>query len=106
MCGASIEDLRRENLKEWLLWALFDREGPPGDDDEELEEYVKAVEEAMRRDIRPGWGPAKSLRLNFSKFTVSHRTLLYYLVSPSFITLRAYALEHLHRYRPLAPLTS
>lgn len=81
MCGANLEDLRRENLKEWFLWALFDREGPPGADDEELEEYVEAVEEALGRNLRSGWGPVESLRLNFQRFDVSHRSLAYYCVS-------------------------
>ncbi|KAL1592244.1 hypothetical protein SLS60_011321 [Paraconiothyrium brasiliense] len=80
MCGASLEDMRRENVKEWLLWALFDREGPPGDDEEELEGYVEAVEETLGRNIRPGWGPVSSIRLNFRKFSVSHRSLTYYMV--------------------------
>ncbi|KAF2731006.1 hypothetical protein EJ04DRAFT_499396 [Polyplosphaeria fusca] len=78
MCGASLGDLRRENLKEWLLWALFDSSAPPGDDDEELEGYVTEIEERLGTAIKPGWGPAKSLRMNFDKFTVTHRTLLYY----------------------------
>jgi hypothetical protein len=80
MCGASIEDLRRESLKEWLLWAFFNREGPPGDDDEELEGYLESIEEVLGRNIKPGYGPAKTLRLNFDKIKVSHRSLLYYLV--------------------------
>ncbi|KAF2443170.1 hypothetical protein P171DRAFT_522791 [Karstenula rhodostoma CBS 690.94] len=80
MCGASLEDLRRENLKEWLLWALFDRQGPPGDDDDELEEYVEAVEEMLGKNIRPGWGPGTCLRPNFRKFSVSHRSLTYYML--------------------------
>ncbi|KAL5412980.1 hypothetical protein PMIN06_004469 [Paraphaeosphaeria minitans] len=80
MCGGSLEDLRRENMKEWLLWALFDREGPPGDDDDELEEYVEAVEEMLGKNIRPGWGPAACLRLNFRTFAVSHRSLTYYMI--------------------------
>lgn len=81
MGGASLEDLRRENLKEWMLWALFDREGPPGDDDEELEEYIEAVEEVLGRNVRPGWGPVQSVRLNFERFAISHHSLTYYLVS-------------------------
>ncbi|PVH90175.1 hypothetical protein DM02DRAFT_722590 [Periconia macrospinosa] len=80
MCGASLEDVRRENLKDWFLWALFDREGPPLDDDEELEEYVRLVEEALGRNIGPGWGPADSVRLNFQHLDVSHRSLVYYCI--------------------------
>lgn len=91
MRGASLEDMRRENLKEWMLWALFDREGPPGEDDEELEEYVEAIEEALGRNIRPGWGPVESIRLNFQRFTISHHSLLYYCVGAPHLDLRALA---------------
>ncbi|CAI6336897.1 unnamed protein product [Periconia digitata] len=80
MGGASLDDMRRENLKEWMLWSLFDREGPPGVDEEELEEYVRVVEERLGRKIRPGWGPVESLRLNLQRFAVSHRSLVFYLM--------------------------
>lgn len=82
MRGASIEDLRRESLKEWMLWALFDREGLPGDDDEELESYIGSIEDMLGRGIKPGYGPAKPLRLNFDRINISHRSLMYYLVCP------------------------
>ncbi|PVH93901.1 hypothetical protein DM02DRAFT_676540 [Periconia macrospinosa] len=80
MGEGNVEDVRRENLKEWLLWAVFDREGQPGEDDEELEEYVTEVENFLGREIRPGWGPVESIRLNFQPFTISHRSLVFYLV--------------------------
>ncbi|KAF1948569.1 hypothetical protein CC80DRAFT_529937 [Byssothecium circinans] len=80
MGGSSLEDLRRENLKEWLLWALFDRDGPPGADDAELEGYVEAVEEALGREIQPGLGPVESVRLNFQPFIITHRALTFYLI--------------------------
>ncbi|KAH7126567.1 hypothetical protein B0J11DRAFT_549509 [Dendryphion nanum] len=79
MCMGNVYDMRRENLKEWLLWALFDREGLPSEDDKELEEYVVVVEEALGRTINPGYGPVKSLRLNFDNLTITHRTLTYYM---------------------------
>lgn len=77
---ACLEDLRRENVKEWLLWVLFDKEGQPGEDEEELEEYVNAIEEALGRNIKPGCGSTMSMRFGFRRFDVSHRSLLYYLV--------------------------
>lgn len=83
MGGGHLDGLRREDLKEWILWALFDREGPPGDDNEELEDYMEAIEKALDRNVKSGCGPAKSLRLNFTRFKVTHRSLLYYLVCSS-----------------------
>ncbi|KAF2007615.1 hypothetical protein P154DRAFT_593145 [Amniculicola lignicola CBS 123094] len=80
MGGAGLEDLRREDVKLWLLWALWDREGIPGNDEEELEGYVDRVEAALGREIKGGWGKAKGIRLSFGKFEVSHRSLMFYLI--------------------------
>ncbi|KAF2477191.1 uncharacterized protein BDR25DRAFT_251793 [Lindgomyces ingoldianus] len=79
MGGAHLDDIRRENIKEWMLWALFNREGSPAEDDEELEAYLFEIEEKLGWAVKPGWGPAKSLRLNFDRFEVTHRSLIYYL---------------------------
>ncbi|PQE22949.1 carboxypeptidase cpdS protein [Rutstroemia sp. NJR-2017a BBW] len=65
--GADIEEIRRENVKEFFLWAFFNRGGPPGDDDKELEGYIATLEEQLGREIRPGRGNAKCLRLTLDE---------------------------------------
>ena len=79
--GAAPEDIRRENVKEFFLWAFFNRGGPPGVDDEELEEYVTATERLLGRSIEPGRGKAKCLRLTLDKVDMLHRSLTWYFVS-------------------------
>jgi hypothetical protein len=78
--GAPLDDIKKENLKEFLLWAFFNRGGPPGDDDDELEEYVQSTEEHLGRKIEPGWGKARSLRLTLDKVDMLHRSLIWYFV--------------------------
>ena len=70
-------------MKEFFLWAFFNRGGPPGDDDEELEEYVIATERLLNRSLDEGRGPAKALRLTLDRIDMLHRSLVWYFVSYS-----------------------
>jgi hypothetical protein len=79
--GAPAEEIKRENLKEFFLWAFFNRGGLPGDDDEELEEYIAQTEELLGREIAPGRGNATSLRLTLDRVDMMHHTLVWYSVS-------------------------
>jgi hypothetical protein len=79
--GAPASEIKRDNLKDFFLWAFFNREGPPGNDDEELEEYITLTEELLGRDIKPGRGSAECLRLTLDRVDMMHRTLVWYLVS-------------------------
>ena len=67
--------------KDFFLWAFFNRGGPPGEDDEELEEYIALTEELLGREIKPGRGNAECLRLTLDRVDTMHRTLVWYLVS-------------------------
>ncbi|KAF4630681.1 hypothetical protein G7Y89_g7452 [Cudoniella acicularis] len=77
--GADITEIKKENVKEFFLWAFFNRGGPPGDDDEELEEYVFATEKLLGRPIEPGRGNAKCLRLTLDRVEMLHRSLVWYI---------------------------
>jgi hypothetical protein len=78
--GADIREIKRDNLKEFFLWAFFNRDGPPGDDDAELEEYVSATEKLLGRPIEPGRGKAQALRLTLERVDMLHRSLIWYTV--------------------------
>ena len=82
--GADINEIKRENLKDFLLWAFFNRGGLPGDDDDELEEYVSATEKLLGRPIEEGRGSAQALRLTLDKVDMLHRSLIWYFVRLSF----------------------
>lgn len=76
--GADPREIRRENVKEFFLWAFFNRGGPPGEDNEELEEYVAATEKSLGRIIQKGRGDAKCLRLTLDRVDMLHRSLVWY----------------------------
>jgi hypothetical protein len=79
--GASKDEIKRDNVKEFFLWAFFNRDGPPGEDDDELEEYVAATEALHGRNIQEGRGNAVCLRLTIDGVSMSHRSMLWYFVS-------------------------
>lgn len=81
--GADIEDIGRQDLKKWITWAFFDRDLEEGRDDEEIEEYTLEIESKIRKDLSPGNGTAKPLRLTIDPVDMLHRSLLWYLVSVS-----------------------
>ncbi|QBZ60639.1 hypothetical protein PoMZ_07581 [Pyricularia oryzae] len=76
--NAHLDDVRRDNVKDWLLWGLFDREGPPGDDDEELEHYVMQAEAKLGWEIKKGRGDCEAIKISFDEVLVDHRSLFYY----------------------------
>ena len=67
-------------MKEFIQWAFFNRAGEPGDDDDELEEYVDAYETLVGRKFEPGRGKAESLRLTLDPIDMLHRSLAWYMV--------------------------
>lgn len=89
---AQPEDIRHDNVREFILWAFFDRhdsdgkgpiKGPgPEDDDvtEELEGYISRTEELVGYKIPPGRGPAKCLRLTLDAVEQRQRSLLWYVI--------------------------
>ncbi len=81
--GAPLNEIKRENVKDFFLWAFFNRGGPPGDEDAELEEYIEAVEQLLGRRIGPGRGSAQCLRLTLDRVDMLHRSLIWYWVSRS-----------------------
>ncbi|KAH9219184.1 hypothetical protein DL95DRAFT_331405 [Leptodontidium sp. 2 PMI_412] len=76
--GADLKDIKRENVKDFLLWAFFNRDGPPGDDNEELEEYVDGLEDLIGKPIEEGRGKAECLRLTLDRVDMLHRSLVWY----------------------------
>jgi len=82
--GAKLEEIKKENVKEFFLWAFFNRGGEPGDDNEELEEYISATEKLLGRKIEDGRGTAECLRLTIDDPKMLHRSLIWYAVSIPF----------------------
>lgn len=75
--GAKIEDIGREDLREFLAWAFWEGRNV-AHDEAELEELVVKVEKMTRRSFPPGSGKAKSLRLTLDPIEMECRSLLWY----------------------------
>lgn len=80
--GAPEADIKRENVKEFFRWAFLNTADHDLAHDEELEEYAKEMEKLLGREIEPGRGSAKCLRLTLDRVEMMHRSLTWYLVSP------------------------
>ena len=111
--GADLADIKRDNLREFLLWALFDKdEGDrlskhPGTE-VEVAEYVTEIEKRLGRTLENGRGPAKCLRLTIDDIDTTYRGLVWYLIVfcvdqfTHQVLLRWYGFE----YRARSPLAS
>lgn len=75
--------IKRDNMKEWLLWALFstNRDGQKEEWTEELEGYLTRLEEYMGRKLERGWNSgAKCMKLTLDPVVMVHRPLVWYTV--------------------------
>jgi hypothetical protein len=79
--GAPVHELKREDVREWLAWGFFNQGKSSNCDEDELEDYVQGIEEALGEPISPGHGNHKAMRPTIDPINIQHRPLLYYLVS-------------------------
>lgn len=77
---ASRSEIKRDNVKEFFRWAFLNSGEPDPADDEELDVYVQSMEDLLGRELEPGRGSAKCIRLSLDKVDVLHRSLTWYLV--------------------------
>ncbi|KAI0828100.1 hypothetical protein F5Y06DRAFT_283315 [Hypoxylon sp. FL0890] len=80
--GADESEIRRDNVRDFILWAFFDRW--PGqeseEDDAELDEYIEDIEKLLGRRLEPGRGKAEGLRLTLDEVETRYRSIAWYLV--------------------------
>ncbi|KAI5478522.1 ATP-dependent DNA helicase [Pseudohyphozyma bogoriensis] len=103
--GARYEDLRREDLREWLAWVFYHQpleellsEHPltryPDDKLSLIDEAIQVVEARAGRTIRPGRNNAiSSIRLNLDPIKVYSRPLWIYLLIAVLQRLSVWGLE-------------
>ncbi|KAL9608539.1 MAG: hypothetical protein Q9167_006632 [Letrouitia subvulpina] len=99
------DEVRRDNVKEWLCWAFLNKATWNADEDEELDEYLEEIEHLLGEELPPGRGQVQSLRITLDKFHTLHRPLIWYIfmVGGHDLIAHVYLLYHsfhLHR-RPL-----
>lgn len=76
--------IKRDNIKEWLLWALFgcNLDGLREEWIDEIEGYIRRLEAYMGNKFDDGWSAtAKCMRLTLDPVIMLHRPLLWYTVS-------------------------
>lgn len=79
-------DVKRDNVIEWLLWALFSSKesNVQPEWEEELSEYVRMLEDALGHTLEPGRNEqVRSMRVSMDAVVSTHRPLLWYLVRTS-----------------------
>jgi pimeloyl-ACP methyl ester carboxylesterase len=78
--GAHPDDIKRENVKDFLLWAFFDREDVVPEIEDELEGYVRSTEELLGRSLAPGRGRAVPIRLTLDHIPTRYRSVIWYMI--------------------------
>ncbi|KUI70749.1 hypothetical protein VM1G_05673 [Cytospora mali] len=77
--GADINDIKRDNVRDFLLWAFFDQEEATPDIEEELETFIVKTEAQLGRPLAPGLGNARHMRLTFDQVPHRYRSVVWYL---------------------------
>jgi hypothetical protein len=85
--NSPIQEIRLENIKEFLRWAFWGTNDPNAVLDEDLDYCVSKLEEQIGRQFLPGRGSARSLRVTLDGVNPAHRPLIWYLVSVSISSL-------------------
>ncbi|KIL87061.1 hypothetical protein FAVG1_09615 [Fusarium avenaceum] len=110
-------EIKRENVREFILWAFLNTDEFDPSYEEELEEYTQEIEKFLGRRFEPGRGNAKCLRLTLDRVEMLHRSLWWYLCifvvdTIAFVSMRYHSFNF-HRTSlpkffttfPLRPLT-
>lgn len=77
---AHLDQIYRDNVKDWLAWALFAKEGRElrPDEWEELDDYVDDALAQADLVLPPGRAEGRPMRLNLEPVDMYHRPLLWY----------------------------
>ena len=84
--GAKPEDLRADNVRQWLAWAFLGRELEETKDVPRIKQLVEESLEMLQRRIRytfpEGYNPAvKSIRLTLDPLSINQRPIGHYIVT-------------------------
>ncbi|KAI0549647.1 hypothetical protein F4679DRAFT_260892 [Xylaria curta] len=79
---ANVSEIRRDNVREFLSWAFFDRHlgNETAEELEELDEYLAEIEHRIGYELKPGRGKAESLRLTLDNIEVRYRSVVWYII--------------------------
>ncbi|KAI0820178.1 Alpha/Beta hydrolase protein [Trametes gibbosa] len=81
--SAPPDGIKRENVIEWLLWALFGshRSGLQDEWIDELHGYVQKMETLLGRELKQGWDETvRCMKVSLDPVDAVHRPLLWYTI--------------------------
>ncbi|KAI4599578.1 hypothetical protein KJ359_002025 [Pestalotiopsis sp. 9143b] len=76
--NAHLDEIYRDDVKDWLLSFLWAVDSDAGIDADELDEYIELIEQKADLTLFPGRAGAKPIRPALDPVQVSHRSLLFY----------------------------
>jgi hypothetical protein len=78
----SSPDFKRQDVVDWILWALFSSDTADQAWEDEINVYVGIVEKLLGRELEDGNNKnTKSMRLTLDPVVMVHRPLIWYIVS-------------------------
>lgn len=80
--GADEHDIRRDKVRDFILWAFFDATPDQISDEEgaEVEGYINVLERRLGRKRKLGKGKAEILRLTIDAVETRYRSLLWFTI--------------------------
>lgn len=105
--GANIDDIKEDNVKEYLAWAFFNchlEQVTDSEDQKDLDSYVRLLETHPSRKGRkfaPGRGKVAGMRLTLDPVLMKHRPFGWYMIlllvdTLTFFLLRAQGFAFCH----------
>ncbi|KAK5662157.1 hypothetical protein OQA88_8062 [Cercophora sp. LCS_1] len=96
---ADPSEIRRDNLRDFLLWAFFDSDTTVTSHEDEITHYIHRVETRLGRALLPGRGAAVPLRLTLDAVPICYRSIIWYLIIAlidlaTHLTLRRHGFNH------------
>ena len=82
-----LSSIKRENVKEFYRWAFLNTCVVDPNYEDEVESYVKELEDRIGTKFPLGRAEVKSLRLTLDRVNALHRSLTWYMVSECCIKL-------------------
>ncbi len=78
--GARLDQIHRDDLKDFLAWSFLYQTEASAADDDELETYVSRVEGTLGIAFPPGRGLFRAMQVSTDPLRARHKPLFFYLV--------------------------
>ncbi|KAK0649312.1 hypothetical protein B0T16DRAFT_491964 [Cercophora newfieldiana] len=98
--GHPLDDIRAENVKDFIAWGFFYKTTGAPEDDEELNGYLHDTEQIIGRRFLPGRGPHRPAQVSTDALHLQHKPFFFYVVGVgaddlmTYAAMRYYGLQH------------